>query len=214
MRVNIFVFKTLKEKAGLSLSLFWYEKNLSQSHLDEYRYWRNGLSSQHLCGIIFNVILQFFGYNFSSSSQGGSYPFYMLIVNVIFTAILPGLCEEVAHRGLVLQGLSPLGWKKAVIISGLLFGLMHMNIEQFFYATIIGLFVGWLSVGCGSIFPAIIVPFYEQLSQCLHLIFSVEWACDRQALQRFHNGFNQQFLFRGRVYHNSLHSSCLGYFHA
>ena len=158
--VSIFLFSKLSKKKPGSVCHFFGMRKISGKAI-----WMSiGIGAMvFLLNIFvasfFNVILQLFGYNFSSSSQGGSYPFYMLIVNVIFTAILPGLCEEVAHRGLVLHGLSPLGWKKAVIISGLLFGLMHMNIEQFFYATIIGLFVGWLSVGCGSIFPAIIVHF-------------------------------------------------------
>ena len=158
--LSIFLFsKLLKKKPG-SVCHFFGMKKISAKAI-----WMSiGIGAMVFflnifVASFFNVILQFFGYNFSSSSQSGTYPFYMLLVNVIFTAILPGLCEEVAHRGLVLHGLSPLGWKRAVIISGLLFGLMHMNIEQFFYATIIGLFVGWLSVGCGSIFPAIIVHF-------------------------------------------------------
>ena len=45
------------------------------------------------------------------------------------------------------------------MISGFLFGLLHLNIEQFFYATLIGLFLGFLCWGCGSIIPCMIVHF-------------------------------------------------------
>ena len=107
----------------------------------------------------FDVILQLLGYKFGSSSGTGSYPVYMLIVNLIVTAVLPAICEETAHRGMLLKGSSALGQKKAIIISALLFGLMHMNIEQFFYATMIGLFVGYLSIICDSIYPAMIIHF-------------------------------------------------------
>lgn len=107
----------------------------------------------------FDVILQLLGYKFGSSSGAGSYPVYMLIINLIVTAVLPAICEETAHRGMLLKGSSALGQKKAIIISALLFGLMHMNIEQFFYATMIGLFVGYLSIICDSIYPAMIIHF-------------------------------------------------------
>ncbi len=108
----------------------------------------------------FNAFLSALGYQFSSG--GGSmtsYPFWLLIVNIIITAVLPGICEEVAHRGLLLKGLLPLGAKKAIIYSALLFGLLHLNIEQFFYATMIGLLVGYVSLRCESIIPAMIIHF-------------------------------------------------------
>lgn len=107
----------------------------------------------------FSIILQLLGYNYMPGETITNYPIYLLVTNVIFTAILPGVCEEVAHRGLLMRGLSPLSIKKAIIISAVLFGLVHMNIEQFFYATIIGLFIGYLAYTCDSIYPAIIVHF-------------------------------------------------------
>lgn len=107
----------------------------------------------------FSIILQLFGYKFSQNPEVTSYPFYMLLVNVIMTALLPAVCEETAHRGLVLKGLGVNNKMTALVISSLLFGLMHMNIEQFFYATIIGFIVGYLSLMTGSIYPAMIIHF-------------------------------------------------------
>lgn len=107
----------------------------------------------------FNGLIELFGYEHSSGSAITSYSFSTLIVNVIFTAILPGICEEVAHRGMLLKSLSPLGASKAIWISALFFGLLHLNIEQFFYATIIGLFLGFLTLISNSIIPAMIVHF-------------------------------------------------------
>ena len=107
----------------------------------------------------FNAILSALGYTFTTSSGGGSYPFWLFLVNLVVTAILPGICEETAHRGMLLKGLSNLGSKKAIIISSLLFGLMHMNIEQFFYATCIGLYLGYLTTLCDTIYPAMIIHF-------------------------------------------------------
>ncbi len=107
----------------------------------------------------FNAILSAFGYTFSSSSASNNYPVWLLFVNLFFTAVLPGICEETAHRGMLLNGLSPLGIKKALIISSLCFGLLHLNIEQAFYATLIGLLVGYMTLGTSNIIPAMIVHF-------------------------------------------------------
>lgn len=108
----------------------------------------------------FNSIIEFFGYEkFTSSAPAENYPFYMLFVNLTMTALLPAICEEVTHRGLLLKNYSTLGYKKAILISSLLFGLTHLNIEQFFFATIIGLLLGTITVLTGNIIPAMIVHF-------------------------------------------------------
>ena len=107
----------------------------------------------------FDNIIGALGYHFSQPKKPESYPIYMLLINLIFTAVLPAVCEETVHRGMLQKSQSNLGSVKAVVITALLFGLLHLNIEQFFYATIIGLFVGYLAVICDSIYPAIIIHF-------------------------------------------------------
>lgn len=107
----------------------------------------------------FNSLIDFFGYEHASSPLPSSYGFDALFVNLIFSALLPGICEELVHRGMLLKTMRPMGMWKAIIFSGLLFGLLHMNIEQFFYATIIGIFLGFLTVMSNSIYPAMIVHF-------------------------------------------------------
>lgn len=108
----------------------------------------------------FSFILQLFGYQYSSGvGTSSGYPVWLFFVSLIITAVLPGFCEEVAHRGLLLRGFKDLGMKKAILLSALLFGLMHLNIEQFFYASLIGALLGFLTVTTNSIFPAMIVHF-------------------------------------------------------
>lgn len=107
----------------------------------------------------FNAFLSVFGYKFSSGTPMSSYPIWLLFVNLLLTAVLPGICEETAHRGLLLNGLTGMGQKKALLFSSLLFGLLHLNIEQVFYATLIGFLVGYLTCICHSIYPAMIIHF-------------------------------------------------------
>lgn len=109
---------------------------------------------------IFNGIIQAFGYKQSGSSGSGDYSILSFFVNVLCVAILPALCEEFLHRGLLMRGLfNSISVKHALIISSLCFGLMHLNIVQFFYATILGVLIGFVSIVGKSIWPAIIIHF-------------------------------------------------------
>ena len=49
--------------------------------------------------------------------------------------------------------------KHALILSSICFGLMHLNIVQVFYAAILGLLIGFVSIIGKSIWPAIIIHF-------------------------------------------------------
>lgn len=108
----------------------------------------------------FNMFLESVGYNFSKSAEPTSYPVWLLLVNILSTAILPAICEETSHRGMVLNGASARYKRsRAIIISSVLFGLLHCNIEQFFYATLIGFLLGYLASVMENIYPCIIIHF-------------------------------------------------------
>ncbi len=107
----------------------------------------------------FNSIIALFGYKHRTGGSGSGASWVGFILGIIGTAILPAICEETLHRGMLLNGNSMSGMKKSILISGLLFGLLHLNIEQFFYATLIGFLLGYLCWGCSSIWPCIIIHF-------------------------------------------------------
>ena len=78
----------------------------------------------------------------------------------LFLAIVVAapLFEEITCRGIVLPALRK-RWGTGIAIAGsaVVFGAMHMNPWQFFYATILGLTLGWLRVQSGSILPGILL---------------------------------------------------------
>lgn len=111
---------------------------------------------------LFNGILSFLGYDFtkfSSSVDEGSMTVGNFFVDLFIVAVLPAMCEEFLHRGLVLQGTKHAGYKKAIIFSSLLFALLHFNIRQVSYAFVIGLILGLVSVVSKNIWPAVIIHF-------------------------------------------------------
>ncbi len=121
----------------------------------------------------FNIFIYGTGYDpsFGMSSASTSYPTVNFIRDIIITAILPGICEEFCHRGLLVNGYKQLDMKKTIILVGFLFGLMHLNIEQFFYASVIGMFLTFLVYVTGSIIPSMIVHFMNNFMG-LYLTFA------------------------------------------
>lgn len=109
---------------------------------------------------IFNGIITALGYKSSGSSTSGDYSLVNFFVNVVCVAILPALCEEFIHRGLLMRGMfNSISVKHALILSSICFGLMHLNIVQVFYASILGLLIGFVSIIGKSVWPAVIIHF-------------------------------------------------------
>lgn len=80
-----------------------------------------------------------------------------LALNVVATAVFPAIMEEMVFRGYILGALRPHGEKTAVLVSALLFGLIHGNILQVPFAAILGFVLGWLVIQTNSIWPAVVL---------------------------------------------------------
>ena len=63
---------------------------------------------------------------------------------VFTTAVVPAVSEEFLFRKTILKALLPYGEGFAIITSAVLFGLMHQNIRQIFYATMAGILLGYV----------------------------------------------------------------------
>jgi len=79
-------------------------------------------------------------------TQGQS-PLYLLV----FFVIVAPVCEELIFRKWIMDRLLPYSETLAVVTSGLLFGLMHGNFYQFFYATALGMLFGVVYVKTGRL---------------------------------------------------------------
>lgn len=74
-----------------------------------------------------------------------------LIVQVLEVGICAPIFEELIFRRLLCGSLSRYGKWFAVLTSGLVFGLFHGNFSQFFYATFLGFFFGFVYIRTGNI---------------------------------------------------------------
>ena len=82
------------------------------------------------------------------------------------------LLEELIFRGIILNGFlkiySPL---KSVILSSVLFGIVHLNPWQFVGAFIIGMFAGWIYYKTKSLSLAILIHFVNNLCAFISMQF-------------------------------------------
>lgn len=131
-----------------------------------------GLSAILAAAYLNSILLEPFAYSsfmddlIPSAEQTANYE----IVLMVFTsAVVPAFVEELLFRGVVLTNLLPYGRTTAVIGSALLFGAMHQNAGQFFYATVAGLVLGYIYVKTRSIWCGVLLHFvnnfYSVLSQ-------------------------------------------------
>jgi sodium transport system permease protein len=83
-----------------------------------------------------------------------------LLFTLFLVAVSPAFCEELLFRGPILRGLAArLGPATAVLVSGALFGLFHLDIYRLIPTTILGILLGFVAVASRSIVPAMLAHF-------------------------------------------------------
>ena len=78
---------------------------------------------------------------------------------IIAISFAPALAEEFAFRGIILGGMRKYGNMNAIVISSLLFALMHGNMRQIPFTFVFGMAMGIATILSNSIWPAIVAHF-------------------------------------------------------
>lgn len=86
------------------------------------------------------------------------------IILIISVAIVAPIYEEIIFRGILLKGMA----KKvnpiiALVVSSLLFAVVHLNVPQFINAFILGLVIGFIYLTTQSIYLSIFAHFINNL---------------------------------------------------
>ena len=120
------------------------------------------LLSTFLINFISLMVQSFMGVDFTSGMED------MAVTNVkdflfmtLFVAIIPAILEEVAIRGVLLQPLRRFGDGFAIVVSAVIFSLLHGNMVQVPYTVIAGIYFGYVMVATGSLWPSIILHFFN-----------------------------------------------------
>lgn len=80
-----------------------------------------------------------------------------ILLYFMSSVILPAFVEEMIFRGYILHLLLPHGKTFAILVSAVLFGLMHQYLPQMLYATVGGVLMGYYVVRGGSVWIGIFI---------------------------------------------------------
>lgn len=120
-------------------------------------------------GGIANVVFEFIfnGVDMSVGTEIISYSNTKTIaVAVVYTCLIAPVTEELMFRGFVLKNLSRVGQRFGIIVSSLIFGLMHGNINQFLFAFFFGIFLAHIDMKHNSLIPSIFVHAFSNTISC------------------------------------------------
>lgn len=106
----------------------------------------------------FSLIATFFFNNEVGSfiSEITSTP-YILLLGLV--ALLPSITEEITIRGIVLSGYNNKNKYVAALVTGLFFGILHLDPQQFLYATVLGFIFALVVRITNSIYASMIIHF-------------------------------------------------------
>ncbi len=105
-----------------------------------------------------NLISQLFAKNYVNDTTA-DLTSMELWVQLLAIAVMPAVSEELLCRGAAMGGLRRYNPLKAAIITGLFFGTLHLNINQFSYTVVLGIFIAVLNECTGYIYSSMLVHF-------------------------------------------------------
>lgn len=85
--------------------------------------------------------------------------FIYMIIDSVYAVLIAPFVEELVFRGFVLKNFSRYNVYTGIIMSGLLFGLMHGNFYQFIFTAPFGIALAYMTVKSNSIVPAMFTHF-------------------------------------------------------
>lgn len=121
-----------------------------------------GFGASALSNLASNILESFanslFGIKFETTAPEYGTGIWSFVLMLLCVGILPALIEEFAIRGVVLGALrKKFSDTSAIVISSVLFGIMHGNLQQIPFATLLSLLLAYTTVYTSSLLPAIII---------------------------------------------------------
>lgn len=126
-----------------------------------------------------SYIMEWVGFDYGMFASDPIDENYKLILSVISSALVPACCEEYLFRGVILSNVLPYGKTNAVIVSAVMFGLMHQNPAQMLYATAAGIVLGLVYIRTRSIWGSFLIHFFNNLISVIQ-----QMLVDRMAYER------------------------------
>lgn len=92
---------------------------------------------------------------------------YPKLTMFLLIAFIPAFSEELAYRGVIQAGLlKVMHGRQAVVMTALLFAIIHMSLISFFWLLPFALFLGWLRQRGQTLWYGIVVHFFFNATTC------------------------------------------------
>lgn len=85
-------------------------------------------------------------------------------LTVLCTVLLPAVFEELVFRGVLLEEYRQYGSYLAVAVSAIMFAMVHISLENFFYYLFMGVVFGIVALASDSIVPGILLHIFVNFS--------------------------------------------------
>ena len=119
-----------------------------------------GIGLQYVAVLIY-AVLKYVGQGLGMEFPEVSFDYFQTgqstMLVLLYTCILAPITEELLFRGFLLKSLSVVSTRFGVIVTALLFGLMHGNVQQGILGVLVGLFLGKIVIRHNSLTPSIMV---------------------------------------------------------
>ncbi len=98
---------------------------------------------------------------------------FPFITGLLTVALTPAIFEEITFRGIIFNEYKNSSIKIAAIVNGLFFGIMHLDLQQFFYAFPLGIIMVYIIYYTKSILATSLMHFTINASQfCMAYFFN------------------------------------------
>ncbi len=154
-------YRTRKKTTGLSLKNCFNKPAMSAGWIAKWTIIAVAFSyiSNFVTLIISSIFNLLFGIEYKPLDLNFGNTSFAYFTLALAVSIYAPIFEELLFRGAVYRNNEILGQKFAMIVTGIAFGLWHMNFTQVIYASVIGCFSCFLYAKTRSIIPSIILHF-------------------------------------------------------
>ena len=121
-----------------------------------------------------NILSQQFTDYVASEDLMGRIQEYPFLVSLLVVGILPAIGEELLYRGLFYGHYRKRSVLMGALLTGLLFGLMHGNLNQMAYALLMGVIFALVDEASGSTVTSMVMHAFVNCSSVV-IIYAVKW---------------------------------------
>lgn len=149
-------------------------QNLTTAGLLFFSCWFINIFGSYIASVLASSLETFFGVEFYGGEISLPSSAFGVLLYVVRLAVLPAIIEEFAFRGVIMQHLRRYGDGFAILMSAILFAILHGNMIQIPFALIAGCTIGYAVIVTGSLWTGIAIHFANNILSVVQTFFLEE----------------------------------------